>query len=99
MFTQKTQSSAPEASKTEPRRSRKLVAIIASTALLVTLAVIGVYFVAFRSLPTTVSWAPSVSAMASGDNLLTVSGQIRPVGSGRQVLVQSAPTARGPWGP
>ncbi len=96
MFTQKTQFNAPEASKTGPRRSRKLVAIIASTALVVTLAVIGVYFVAFRSLPTTVSWAPSVSAMASGDNL-TVSGQIRPVGSGRQVLVQSAPTARGPW--
>jgi len=96
MFTQKTQFNAPEASKTEPRRSRKLVAIIASTALVVTLAIIGVYVVAFRSLPTTVSWAPSVSAMASGDNL-TVSGQIRPVGSGRQVLVQSAPTARGPW--
>jgi archaellum component FlaG (FlaF/FlaG flagellin family) len=96
MFTQKTQSSALEASKTSPRHSRKLVAIIASTALVVTLAAIGVYFVAFRSLPTTVSWAPSVSAMASGDNL-TVSGQIRPVGSGRQVLVQSAPTARGPW--
>jgi hypothetical protein len=96
MFTQKTQFNAPKASKTEPRRSRKLVAIIASTALVVTLAVIGVYFVAFRSLPTTVSWAPSVSVMASGDDL-TVSGQIRPVGSGRQVLVQGAPTARGPW--
>jgi hypothetical protein len=96
MFTQKTQFSAPEASKTEPRQSRKLVAIIASTALVVILAAIGVYFVAFRSLPTTVSWTPSVSAMVSGDNL-TVSGQIRPVGSGRQVLVQGAPTARGPW--
>jgi len=96
MFTQRAQSSAPEASKTERPRSRKLVAVIAGTVLAVILAATGVYFVAFRSLPTTVSWAPSVSAMASGDNL-TVSGQIRPVGSGRQVLVQSAPTARGPW--
>ena len=91
MFTQRAQSSAPEASKTERPRSRKLVAVIAGTVLAVILAATGVYFVAFRSLPTTVSWAPSVSAMASGDNL-TVSGQIRPVGSGRQVLVQSAPT-------
>ena len=95
MFTQETQSSASEASKTEPWRSRKLVAIIASTALII-LAAIGVYFVGFRSLPTTVSWAPSVSAMASGGDL-TVTGQITPANGGRQVLVQSAPTAKGPW--
>jgi hypothetical protein len=98
MFTQESQSSAPEVSKTEPRRSRKLVAIIASTASVVILAAIGVYFVAFRPLPTTVSWAPSVSAMVSGDNL-TVSGQIMPVGSGRKVLFQLASTAKGPWQP
>jgi hypothetical protein len=66
--------------------------------MVVTLAVIGVYFVAFRSLPTTVSWAPSVSAMVSGDDL-TVSGQITPANGGRQVLLQSAPTAKGPWQP
>jgi hypothetical protein len=98
MFTQETQSSAPEASKTSPRRSRKLVAIIASTALVVMLAAIGVYFVAFRSLPTTVSWAPSVSTMTSGGDL-TVTGQITPANGGRQVLVQSASTAKGPWEP
>jgi hypothetical protein len=98
LFTQEAQASAPEASEAEPRRSRKLVAIVASAALVVALAAIGVYFVAFRSLPTTVSWAPSVSALASGDNL-TVSGQIKPVGSGRQVLVQSASTAKGPSRP
>jgi hypothetical protein len=96
MVMQGPQLNTPGASEAEPRRSRKLVVIIAGTALVVTLAVIGVYVVGFRSLPTTVSWAPSVSAIASGDNL-TVSGQIRPVGSDRQVLVQSAPTARGPW--
>jgi hypothetical protein len=97
MFIQETQPSAPEASKTEPRPSRKLVAIIASTAL-VTLAAIGLYLVAFRSLPTTVSWAPSVSAMVSGGDL-TVTGQITPANGGRQVLVQSAPTVKGPWDP
>src|ERR1019366_2296079 len=95
MFTQETQSSASEDSKTEPWRFRKPVVIIASTALII-LAVIGVYFVGFRSLPTTVSWVPSVSAMASGGDL-TVTGQITPANGGRQVLVQSAPTAKGPW--
>jgi hypothetical protein len=97
MFTQETQSSASEASKTEPWRFRKLVAIIASTALII-LAAIGVYFAAFRSLPTTVSWVPSVSGIVSGDDL-TVSGQITPANGGRQVLLQSAPTAKGPWQP
>ena len=98
MFTQETQSSAPEASKTEPRYSRKLVAIIASTALVVILAAIGVYYVAFRSLPTTVSWAPSVSAIAPGSEL-AVSGRVTPAESGRQVLFESAPNAQGPWQP
>src|ERR1035437_221520 len=86
MFTQETQSSASEDSKTEPWRFRKPVVIIASTALII-LAVIGVYFVGFRSLPTTVSWVPSVSAMASGGDL-TVTGQITPANGGRQVLFQ-----------
>ena len=95
MFIQETQPSAPEASKTEPRRSRKLVAIIASTAF-VTLAAIGLYLVAFRSLPTTVSWAPSVSAMVSGGDL-TVTGQITPAESGRSVLVEISPKADGQW--
>lgn len=94
MFTQETQSSASGASKTEPWRSRKPVAIIATA--LVILAAIGVYFVGFRSLPTTVSWAPSVSAIAAGDDL-TIAGQITPANPDRQVLVQSAPTAKGPW--
>jgi flagellar basal body-associated protein FliL len=53
----------PEASTTERPSSRKLVAIIAGTVLVVILAATGVYFVAFRSLATTVSWAPSVSAI------------------------------------
>jgi hypothetical protein len=81
---------------TDRRRFRKLAAIVAGTALVLTLAATGVYYVAFRSRPTTVSWTPSVSTMASGGDL-TVSGQIRPVARGRQVLVQSAPTAGGPW--
>jgi hypothetical protein len=34
--------------------------------------------------------------MASGGDL-TVTGQITPANGGRQVLVQSAPTAKGPW--
>jgi len=34
--------------------------------------------------------------MVSGGDL-TVSGQITPANGGRQVLLQSAPTARGPW--
>src|SRR5665647_1738586 len=96
MFAQETQSSAPEVSKTEAQHSRKLVAIIASTALVVTLAVIGVYLVAFRSLPTTVSWAPSVSAIAKGGDL-SVTGQITPADGGRKVLVESSPNAHGPW--
>lgn len=96
MFTQKTQSSAPMASKTGLRRSRKFVAIIASAALVVILAAIGVYFAAFRSLPTTVSWAPSVSIVLPGDDL-TVSGQITPAVPGRDLLLQSASSSNGPW--
>ena len=46
-----------ETGVTEHRRSRKLVPLIAGAAVLVILAAIGVYYVAFRSLPTTVSWA------------------------------------------
>jgi hypothetical protein len=88
----------PEASTTERPRSRKLVAIIAGTVLAVILAATGVYFVAFRSLPTTVSWAPSVSAIAKGGDL-TVTGQITPAESGRKVVVESAPNAQGPWQP
>jgi hypothetical protein len=98
MFTQETQRSAPEASGTEPRRPRKHVGLIACVAVLVIMAAIGLYSVPFRSLPTTVSWAPSVSTMASGGDL-TVSGQITPANGGRQVLVQSASTAKGPWEP
>jgi hypothetical protein len=98
MFTQATQRGTPEASKPGLRRSRKLVAIIAGMALVVMLAAAGVYFAAFRSLATTVSWAPSVSAIAKGGDL-TVTGQITPANGGRQVLLQSAPTAKGPWQP
>jgi hypothetical protein len=98
MFTQATQPTAPEASKMELRSSRKLIAIIASTAVVVILAVISVYYVAFRSLPTTVSWAPSVSAVAPGSEL-AISGRVTPAESGRQVLFESAPNAQGPWQP
>ena len=89
---------APESSTTKRPRSRKLIALIAGAAVLVIVAAIGVYFVAFRSLATTVSWAPSVSAMASGGDL-TVSGQVMPGNSGRKVLVQSASSVKGPWKP
>jgi hypothetical protein len=96
MAMQEAQVNAPGTSTTQRPRPRKLIAIIAGTALAFILVAAGVYYLAFRSLPTTVLWAPSVSAMASGGDL-TVSGQISPAGSGRQILVQSAPTARGPW--
>jgi hypothetical protein len=59
-------------------------------------AAISVYYVAFRSLPTTVTWAPSVSAIAPGSEL-AVSGRVTPADSGRQILFESAPSARGPW--
>ena len=95
MVTQETQPDTPEASGERPR-SRKGIALIAGAALAVILAVLGVYLVAFRSLPTTVSWAPSVSAIAKGGDL-TVTGQITPADSGRKVLVESSPNAHGPW--
>jgi len=87
-----------ETGATEHRRSRKLVPLIASAAVLVILAAIGVYYVAFRSLPTTVSWAPSVSAIAPGGEL-TVSGRVTPAESGRLVTFESASSAQGPWQP
>src|SRR5450759_886870 len=70
-----------------------VLAIIGAAAIL---AVLGVYLVVFRSLPTTVSWAPSVSAIAKGGEL-TVTGQITPIESGRTILVESSPNAHGPW--
>jgi hypothetical protein len=88
----------PEASTTERPWSRKVVAIIAGTALTVILAATGVYYVAIRALPSTVSWAPSVSAIAPGSDL-AVSGWVTPAESGRQVLFESAPNAQGPWQP
>jgi hypothetical protein len=96
MGTQETQTDPPESTATKPPRSRKRVALIGGAAVVVILATIGVYFAAFRSLPTTVSWASSVSAIAPGGGL-TVSGQITPAEGGRRVTVQSAPTAHGPW--
>jgi hypothetical protein len=87
-----------ETGATEHRRSKKTVPLIASAAMLVILAAIGVYYVAFRSLPTTVSWAPSVSAIAPGGEL-TVAGRVAPAESGRLVSFESAPTAQGPWQP
>jgi len=96
MGTQETQIDPPGSSATEPPRSRKLVALISGAAVMVILAVIGVYYVAFRSLPTTVSWAPSVAAMASGGDL-TAAGQITPADGGRKVSIQSAPNTQGPW--
>ena len=69
VMTPETQRDTPEASATERPRSRKHVGLIAGGAAVVILAAIGVYFMAFRSLPTTVSWAPSVSAIAPGGDL------------------------------
>ena len=59
MTIQEAQLDPSEASTAERPRSRRLVAIIASTALVVILAAIGAHFAAFRSLPTTVSSATS----------------------------------------
>jgi hypothetical protein len=86
----------PDLSATEAPHPGNHVALIAGAALAAILAVLGVYLVAFRSLPTTVSWAPSVSAIAKGGDL-TVTGQITPAESGRKVLVESSPNAHGPW--
>lgn len=86
----------PDSSITEAPRLGKGTAIIAGAALAAILAVLGVYLVAFRSLPTTVSWSPSASAIAKGGDL-TVTGQITPADSGRKVQVESSPNAHGPW--
>ena len=61
----------PETPTTERPRSRKLVAIIAGTAMVVILAAISVYFVAFRSLWDTCRLGPptprrSVSGLPRG---------------------------------
>jgi hypothetical protein len=76
--------------------SKKLIPLLAGAAVLAMVAVFGVYFFAFRSLPTTVSWAPSVSAITPGGEV-TVAGRITPAESGRQVLIEGAPSAGGPW--
>jgi len=98
MTTQKLHLDTSETGVMEHRRSRKLGPLIAGAAVLVILAAIGVYYVAFRSLPTTVSWAPSVSAIAPGGEL-TVSGRVTPAESGRLVSFESASSAQGPWLP
>jgi hypothetical protein len=96
MDTPEPQLELPETEVMERVRSIKLVPLVASAAALVILAAIGVYYTAFRSLPTTVSWAPSVTAIAPGGDL-TVFGRLTPTASGRQVSFESAPTAQGPW--
>ena len=98
MVMQEAKPDTPEASATERPHSRKLMALIASGAVVVMVAAIVVYFVAFRSLPTTVSWAPSVSAVSPGGEV-TVAGRITPADSGRQVLIEGASSSRGPWQP
>lgn len=98
MVTPQTQPDTPEALATERAHSRRPAAIFAGAIVLVMLAVIGVHYVAFRSLPTTVSWAPSASAIAPG-GALTVTGRVTPAESGRQVVFQSAPRTQGPWQP
>jgi hypothetical protein len=98
MDTQGLQLDAPETHATQQVRSKKMVPLIAGAAVMVILAAIGVYYVAFRSLPTTVSWAPSVSAVAPGGDL-TVSGRVTPAENGRLVSFESAPKAQGPWQP
>ena len=98
MDTQELQVHTPEDKATEGGRSKKLVALIAGAAVLVILASIGVYYVAFRPLPTTVSWAPSVSALAPGGDL-TISGRVIPAEIGRLVSFESAPKTQGPWQP
>src|ERR1035437_3327947 len=85
MFTQKTQSRAPMASKTGLRRSRKFVAIIASAALII-LAAIGVYFAAFRSLPTARGpWARG-SATVTTDSLGRFAATFKPHLTGSIVM-------------
>ena len=98
MDTQGLQLDAPETHPTQQVRSKKMVPLIAGAAVLIILAAIGVYYVAFRSLPTTVSWAPSVSAIAPGSEL-TIAGRVTPAESGRLVTFESASSAHGPWQP
>jgi len=98
MDTQELQLAADEAPPAEQVRSKKMVRLIAGAAVLIILAAIGVYYVAFRSLPTTVSWAPSVSAIAPGGEL-TIAGRVTPAESGRLVSFESASSAQGPWQP
>ena len=98
MVIQEAQLNPPEASKRERPRSRTLAAIIAGTAMAVLLAAIGVYVAAFHPLSTTVSWAPSGTAIAPGGDL-TVSGRVTPAKMGRQILFESSLDAHGPWQP
>ena len=98
MDTQGLQLDVPETHAPQQVRSKKMVPLIAGAAVMVILAAIGVYYVAFRSLPTTVSWAPSVSAIAPGGDL-TVSGRVAPAEIGRLISFESAPKAQGPWTP
>jgi hypothetical protein len=98
MGTQALQLDTSEITATKKVRSKKVVALVSGGAILVILVAMGVYYVAFRSLPTTVSWAPSVSAIAPGGDL-TVSGRVTPTESGRQISFETAPTAQGPWQP
>lgn len=98
MDTQGLQPDTPDSRVTEHGHSKKMAALISGAAVLVILAAIGVYYVAFRSLPTTVSWAPSVSAIAPGGEL-NVSGRVTPAESGRLVSFESASSAQGPWQP
>ena len=97
MDTQGLELNAPEAQVTRQVRS-KVVPLIAGAAVLVILAAVGVYYVAFRSLPTTVSWTPSVSAIAPGGDL-TISCRVTPPVSRRRVPFASSPKAQGPWQP
>ena len=95
MLTHKTQPDTPVTAAAERPRSRKHVGLVAGVAVVV-LAAIGVYYAVFRSVPTTVSWSPSASAITPGSDL-TVSGQITPAESGRQLRLESASSANGPW--
>jgi hypothetical protein len=89
---------SPDVPVTKSVASRKLVSIIAGVVVVIILSAIGVYYVAIRSLPTNVSWAPSASAIAPGGDL-TVSGKVTPAESGRHVSFESAPKTQGPWQP
>jgi hypothetical protein len=89
-------SSAPESSGVHRGRSTNHVALFTGSALIVVLAAIGIYLLGFRPLPTAVSWAQSVSAIAPGD-YLTISGQVTPAERGRQILLESASGPQGQW--